>query len=565
MGIRSQRTHDVFNDPSTIYGDAKGEHVVPTPRRMEMPLWKSRVQMPSEPPPQPLKITTQISGRGQQQPPPEPPRMSNSFTEWKLPLLQPPQQQNQVEAGGLNPRRLGAHYSSVPPPPPQSEGQLSDALARALVTALAAQNRTTERFVARQSQGSSLPSFGGNPLDWPIFAHHYRQSTEDCGFTPAMNMASLEKALKGEARRHVRALMIVPENAEEVMTRLEQRYGRPEFVVQALVEIARKTPTLKEGKLSSIVDFAGAVMNLVTTIRTLRIPTYLNNPQLKQELVDKLPDGLKLQWGMKSLDIGSNTLVHFAEWIDRVAEGASKVSTPKLNFREKRKDGFSAAVEEAATSSSPSRSCPMCRRDGHSASSCERFKKMTVDDRWKLVKENNLCFRCLGRNHSIKDCRVKWTCKAKGCTKKHHTMLHGQVPVPRGKYSSDAVEVNANVNQADGGGAILRIVAVTLYGPGGKISVNALLDEGSTVTLVSDTVAKSLDLKGPQDPLRLRWTDGSLQTESGSRKVACFISPVDNDKVQFRLKNVRTVASLKLPPQRTDLEGIAGPSSGSQV
>lgn len=67
-------------------------------------------------------------------------------------------------------------------------------------------------------------------------------------------------------------MLVVPDNADTVMTRLGQRYGRPEFNKQALVEIARKTPTPKEGKLSTIVDFAGAINNLVTTIGTLQIP-----------------------------------------------------------------------------------------------------------------------------------------------------------------------------------------------------------------------------------------------------------------------------------------------------
>jgi len=313
-------------------------------------------------------------------------------------------------------------------------------------------------------------------------------------------MGRLEKALKGEARRHVRALMIVPENADAVMMRLEQRYGRPEFVVQALVEIARKTPTPRAGRLSTMVDFAGAVVNLVTTITTLEMPEYLHNLQLLQELVDKLPDSLKLQWGVSSVLIGRCTLTEFAEWVDMVAEAASKVSIPKLNLRERKDEGFNAAVEEeaAATTSSspPSRCCAVCSKDGHSAGSCERFKKMSVDARWKLVKENSLCFRCLGGNHSIRECRSKWSCKVEGYPKRHHTLLHGQVP--GSKEKKVAVQVNATVNQAAEGGAILRIIAVTLHGPAGKLEVNALLDEGSTVSLVSDMVAKSLGLKGPQ-------------------------------------------------------------------
>lgn len=83
-------------------------------------------------------------------------------------------------------------------PPPQTSWNVDD-LANALVKALQFPNQNTGWFLARQSSSSNLPTFTGNPLDWPLFAYHYGQSTADCGFSPAQNMARLEKALRGEA------------------------------------------------------------------------------------------------------------------------------------------------------------------------------------------------------------------------------------------------------------------------------------------------------------------------------------------------------------------------------
>ncbi|UYV70965.1 TMEM62 [Cordylochernes scorpioides] len=63
-------------------------------------------------------------------------------------------------------------------------------------------------------RNGKLPDFYGNPLVWPTFIHHYRQLTQDTEYSSAQNMRRLEKALKGEARNSVCALMIVHENAE---------------------------------------------------------------------------------------------------------------------------------------------------------------------------------------------------------------------------------------------------------------------------------------------------------------------------------------------------------------
>ncbi len=245
-----------------------GTREVPTPRQPNtMPIWKSRVQRPSESPPPPLPSSTPVIGWRLQPLKQKMPMPMKSL--WKpfevdhpplrrmigvdplprpmtrvrkdVPVVEQLSPHLRRSAEGQPPPRVSreiGHVVGQPPPhfvqgwgpavgqpplqrgervpvveqtsPPQSQEAEVGALASAIVQALQSQNQQTERFVARQSQGSSLPSFGGNLLDWPIFAHHYRQSTEDCGFTAAQNMARLEKALQGEARRHVRALMIVP-------------------------------------------------------------------------------------------------------------------------------------------------------------------------------------------------------------------------------------------------------------------------------------------------------------------------------------------------------------------
>ncbi|CAL8146874.1 unnamed protein product [Orchesella dallaii] len=117
--------------------------------------------------------------------------------EWRHPVLK------RRETQSYNPRffgsssRLGApqllghggkNANSQPVQPsskkvvPAVSGE--EALANALLKVLSAQSKTTEKFVVRQSLESRLPVFSGNPFDWRLFQHHFRQSTEDCGFTP---------------------------------------------------------------------------------------------------------------------------------------------------------------------------------------------------------------------------------------------------------------------------------------------------------------------------------------------------------------------------------------------
>lgn len=67
--------------------------------------------------------------------------------------------------------------------------------------------------------------------------------------------------------------------------------------------------------------------------------------------------------------------------------------------------------------------CDICH-GGHAVRNCERYKAMSVDDRWKIAKEKNLCFRCLANNHQGKDCRRAKECGVNGCKRNHDRLLH---------------------------------------------------------------------------------------------------------------------------------------------
>ncbi|GBP61941.1 hypothetical protein EVAR_44997_1 [Eumeta japonica] len=72
--------------------------------------------------------------------------------------------------------------------------------------------------------------------------------------------------------------------------------------------------------------------------------------------------------------------------------------------------------------------------------------------------------------------------------------------------------------------AYLKIVPVELYGPEGSMKVHALLDEGSTVTLIDEQVANRIGAKGRRETLRV---------------------------------STQTIRNLKLAPQRVERATVA--------
>jgi len=216
--------------------------------------------------------------------------------------------------------------------PETSMDQLINGLGKVILAASRPQESSSlQHLMARQTVGRDLPIFSGKPEEWPTFQQQFRRSTQLCNFTADENLSRLQKSLKGIAKETVAAMMYSPNNLEIVMKTLERRFGRPDHIIEILIEKAKATSSPKESDLESLISFSNAVMNLTMTMESLNCPHHLHNPQLLKELMMKLPSNLRLKWGklISKSDNANFSLKDFACWLDSLATSASLVSQPR--------------------------------------------------------------------------------------------------------------------------------------------------------------------------------------------------------------------------------------------
>lgn len=67
-----------------------------------------------------------------------------------------------------------------------------------------------------------------------------------------------------------------------------------------------------------------------------------------------------------------------------------------------------------------------CCSEKHAVYQCDKWKKMSVTDRLKILREKQLCFHCLNSGHTIRQCVFKpeKKCGVKGCQRTHHYTVH---------------------------------------------------------------------------------------------------------------------------------------------
>jgi len=433
------------------------------------------------------------------------------------------------------------------------------------------------KFVSQHASGRELPTFSGDPEEWPGFFSVFGQSTAMCGYTPDENMLRLQRCLKGRAKESVKSLLHLPNQIDNVMKTLLTSFGRPAAIVKSMIARAKLLPSPKEDKSESIIDFSNAVKNLVATMETLGCLGHMWNPQLVEDFLLKLPTSLRMQWGHAAATIGQTepNLKDFSLWLEDLAVAASYLpmqSIPKDPVREKYElkiRNFQPTPRHAVltTGHERVRVCKYCEKEGHSIHTCDSFTSQDTETKRTWVRENNLCFACLKSGHMKKDCRKKRPCGIQSCQTFHHKLLHdnrsedktGHVfwqssltaPLLGGK-TRDVVALLASKAPP----VLLRLLPITVMGPKGKVATCALFDEGSTVTLMDWQLAKEISASGKRNPLQLRWTNNSCQTEKDSMSVNVSLQGNSEGCEVYPVQNVRTVKNLSLPVHSIDVQHL---------
>ncbi|KAL5022237.1 hypothetical protein ScPMuIL_001392 [Solemya velum] len=189
---------------------------------------------------------------------------------------------------------------------------------------------------------------------------------------------------------------------------------------------------------------------------------------------------------------------------------------------------------------------------------------MRFSDRRKVTRDKGLCDNCLQEGHFGRGCMKKGACEIHDCRRKHHTLLHFQNPEYKSdtRYKNDNVHVNRIQNYpstekvstdrhctatVSGKRVCLRIVPVQVEGVYSSIKTYALLDEGSDVSLCSNSLVERLGIKGIEKTFTIT-TVSAEETVNTGQEIKLSISALDNSE-SVKLNKVWTVDKIPTSPE----------------
>ncbi|XP_055604514.1 uncharacterized protein LOC129752769 [Uranotaenia lowii] len=445
---------------------------------------------------------------------------------------------------------------------------------------LPAYQPTPSQLAARQVMNRDLPTFTGSPAEWPIFISTFINTTLNCGFSPAENLVRLQRCLKGPALEAVRSDLLQPECVPQIMETLRFVYGRPELLLEELLEKIRGIPAPKPDRLETLVDYGVAVKSLSGHLEAAHLHEHLSNPTLLSELVNRLPAHVMYDWAKHCKGLSEVNLKTFGAFMNNVARTVSQVCPSSGVAVKKETNKIKRGTVHAHTELPPERyhpgkRCPKCAGQ-HYLRDCEDFILSNIEERWNLINSTQICRICLFA-HGKRSCRSQNKCGISGCNYRHHTLLHTPSSSPNPPHPSSTVrdsgrsqsgmqnQTPITVQPAASGeilshrsserGSLFRIIPITVYGNGKSIDTVAFIDEGSSLTLIEESLVNELNIKGTPQALCLQWTGNMSRIEKDSEIVDLVISGINQQKTN--MKETRTVKRLSLPTQTLDYEYLA--------
>ena len=200
---------------------------------------------------------------------------------------------------------------------------------------------------------------------------------------------------------------------------------------------------------------------------------------------------------------------------------------------------------QTTQSSKPRYSCPLCPEQ-HYPYQCSHFNQFSLTQRKKHVQDNNLCTVCLKPWHTANNCLSTYKCRF--CKGHHNTLLHQTSPAANTTTAPTINTTNNLVAPSPRKSHLMMTSQVILTGPTGtSMTARALLDSGSTLSILSNKVKQTLSL--------LKIPEQTIITGIGASTTTCPMTKVNLSSNYKKWSKDITVAVMKtvtsdLPLQR---------------
>lgn len=374
----------------------------------------------------------------------------------------------------------------------------------------------------------TLPRFNGDYVAWESFRDMFVSLIHNNPtLTDVQRLHYLRTNLSGEALDLIDGSPITDEEYAGAWKSLRDRYENKRVLIFNHLDKFVNLPSLRKDSAADLKALRDNTAKLLRSIGNLGRSEMLGNDLCVYLTVKRFDPILRKEWEKSLGDITvPPTFEDLTKFIDvniRALETANTTNPSTVPSAASRssattKNRFVGTRTHLSTANSrTSRSCPACQGQ-HYIGYCTQFKQRTPEQRRDLAVQLQLCTNCLTGGHTPKGCKSERKCLT--CNQSHHTLLHrNQTSAPSAthlsklngtevcpeppKASTSSDDTSPVVSHHAGRQAqytastvLLATALVTLTSPEGRrVTIRALLDQGSETSFISEAIVQQLRLK----------------------------------------------------------------------
>ena len=375
------------------------------------------------------------------------------------------------------------------------------------------------------------PKFTGNIREYGAFKKDYSRLMFP-GY--GNDFYAFKSCLSGEALEWIEG---VDDDYDKMLSRLDEKNGNIAKLTEVIVYDLKKLKLVSEGDSKKLIHLINVVERSFLDLQKVGAKSEISSTYIISMIEKLLPNNIRHQWVhiAQTLNNPDSLLEEFIDFLLKErsvctylesdirsnlhkvtsnttnVDHVSEVKSEPFDLIETLKELKSSQslivdclnnVTQLVLNSQPGNNvnsgqvkptgkrCVYHDMDSHQTVNCNGFSRMDALDKFKLLREKGVCFKCLAvARHTAKTCNSKVSCgiliNCAHCTADHHSSLHDMFGNLRQTASPRAVS-----NLASREGLLLMIGSVYCKGE----HLTTLYDSGSNISLIRSDCAKRLGL-----------------------------------------------------------------------
>lgn len=253
--------------------------------------------------------------------------------------------------------------------------------------------------------------FDGTLSQWQGFHDRFKQAVHDNELIPrAFKFQHLQNSLKGRALAALGEWQLSDDNYNEAWERLNELYAREYQTGKELLWKFFDLPKLERANGFMIQKYSNVTHEVLRQLRSLHYPVEYYDLIFVHSIHDKLDPETSKAWELcrhserpsidemlKFLDVQAKALmgVQFVE--KRTATQEKRQSSSNFERKNKLKSFSNERSDKSRVehkNSNEQGKCKVCNENMHWLYKCDKFKKMSLPERKRVVREQELCNNC---------------------------------------------------------------------------------------------------------------------------------------------------------------------------